>query len=89
VSAKITTKVAMPKDNFNWANNNAMDAQHAHLDKFLEQTISVPSQDQLVIAMNSSMPTTNAKDAQPVNSAKMEMPAKPSLNHVTETVKSN
>lgn len=50
-------------EEFNWANNNAINAKTAVLDKSLEET-HVLLQDQLANATNSLTHKTNAKHAQ-------------------------
>jgi hypothetical protein len=57
-------------------NNNAIDANHAHKDKTLLETLA-KFQDQYVIATsNTTLPPTDVIDAQLDNSPTMEVPSK-------------
>jgi hypothetical protein len=89
VNAHSTTKTVTDKAKYNWDNNHALDAKHAHQDKFLVLTTYAQFQDQLVHAINLLMLQTNARLAQQDNSAKVEKHAKQFHNNATEMDKFN
>jgi len=80
----------MPKDKFNWVKTNAMVAQPAQLDKFLEPTTDVllHYQHAHVIKL-STLSLEHAKTAQQDNSVLMEEHANQFHQTVTKMVNSN
>jgi hypothetical protein len=89
VNAHSTTKTATDKVKFNWDNNNASNAKHAHQDKFLVLTTNAQFQDQFAHAINLLMLKTNARLAQQDSLATMVKHAKQFHNNATEMVKFN
>jgi hypothetical protein len=83
-------RTVMPKDKFNWVKTNAMVAQPAQLDKFLEPTTDVllHYQHAHVIKL-STLSLEHAKTAQQDNSVLMEEHANQFHQTVTKMVNSN